>query len=61
MNNPYILLADCSVYLVTDGKVICPIPTTRDIPMVLLASYFVYNIEYPRGFGNFFVFWKFYF
>ena len=40
MNNPYILLADCAIYVVTDRKVVCPIPNTRDIPMVLFASYY---------------------
>uniref|UniRef100_A0A1X7UQ92 Uncharacterized protein n=1 Tax=Amphimedon queenslandica TaxID=400682 RepID=A0A1X7UQ92_AMPQE len=56
VNSPYILSVDCSIYLITDCKVICSILTTRDIPIVLLSSYFVYNIEYPRGFAIVFTF-----
>ena len=44
------------MYLVVDRKLICSVPTTRDMPMALMSAFFVYDVHYPKGFGNVFQF-----
>lgn len=42
-------------FLVTDKRIVTEIDF-QDIPLILLAAYFGYNICYPKGCVNFFVF-----
>ena len=62
MLEPYILvigedLQNIEAYLIVDKQVIDQIPFI-DIPFVLMASYFTYNICYPKGCNNFYSFLK---
>ena len=42
-------------YLVIDGQEVTEIDI-HDVPLALLSSFFVFNICYPRGCGNFYTF-----
>ena len=35
--------------LVVDKTIVCEIPTFGNIPFMLMASFFVFNICYPKG------------
>ena len=48
------------VFLVVDCQVIGEVEL-KNLTLVLLAAYFVYNICYAKGCNNFFLFWKCYF
>ena len=61
MSTPYLLLIGDlketieQVFLVTDCSIITEVKQD-DSPLVLLSSYFVYNICYPKGCNNLFSF-----
>lgn len=48
-------------FLVTDKMIIFEVKKLELIPVVLLAAYFGYNIEYPVGCRNFYSFLEVYF
>ncbi len=50
---PYIVLKGTEAYLVTDGQVICEVDVNQ-IPLVLMAAFYVFNICYPVGCKNFY-------
>lgn len=41
-------------FLIIDGRLIGEITDIEEIPLVLLASYYVFNICYPKGLGAFY-------
>ena len=43
-------------YLVVQKQVLCKIPKTKDVVLVLLASFYVLNLHYTSGFSNLFMF-----
>lgn len=45
-----------SVYLIADRACICEISCINNASFALLSAYFVYYIQYPRGFNNVFAF-----
>lgn len=55
---PYIAVIgkeSLEAYLVVDGTVVDEIPIDN-LPFVLMAAFFVYNICYPKGCNNFYSF-----
>lgn len=42
-------------YLVVDNHIVDEVPIT-DLPLALMAAYFVFNICYPKGCNNFYSF-----
>ena len=42
-------------FLACEKKIICEIPT-KEIPISLLAPYYIFNMCYPKGCNNFFSF-----
>ncbi len=54
---PYFLVVrdDQMVFLVTDNKILDHIEP-RDLPFCLMAAYYVFNIEYPKGCHSFYSF-----
>ena len=54
ISTPYILISEDTevAFLIVDKTVVCEIPILMDIPFVLMASYFVFNICYPKGCNN---------
>ena len=46
-------------FLVVDKNIVNQVNSFGDIPFVLLAVYFIFNIKYPVGCINFFSFLKF--
>ena len=46
---------DLVAYLVVDKQVIDEVPIDN-LPIVLMAAFFVYNICYPKGCSNFYSF-----
>ena len=42
-------------FLVCEKKVICEIPS-KEIPVYLLAPYYIFNMCYPKGCNNFYTF-----
>lgn len=43
-------------FLVTDGHIVFEIEKVKNIPLILLAAYFAFNIRYPDGCKNFYAF-----
>ena len=41
--------------LVTDNRIVCEVPPSN-IPLYLLACFYVFNICYPHGCSNFYSF-----
>ena len=48
-------------FLVTDKMIIFEVKKVELIPLILLAAYFGYNIEYPAGCRNFYLFLEVFF
>ena len=46
------------VFLVIDQQIHCEVTNQGDCVLALLSSYHVFNICYPKGCNNFFVFLK---
>lgn len=42
-------------FLISENKTVCEI-TVSDIPIFLLATYYVFNMCYPKGCNNFYTF-----
>ena len=42
-------------FLVCEKTIICEI-TTQELPIYLLASYYIFNMCYPKGCNNFYAF-----
>ena len=57
---PYVLLSEddgqLQTFLVVDKTIVCEMEVTSDIPFILLAVFFVFNICYPKGCSNIFSF-----
>ena len=57
---PYILLSEddeqFQTFLVVDKTIVCEVEVLHDIPFVLMAAFFVFNICYPKGCNNLFSF-----
>ena len=58
---PYILVIGepdsyTQCFLVTDGQIVFEIEKVQNIPLILLAAYFAFNIQYPDGCKNFYAF-----
>lgn len=56
---PYIIVIGSvhhytQAFLIIDNRVIGEVEDIETIPIVLLASYYVFNICYPKGFGAFY-------
>ena len=49
------IIQDDEAYLVVDKRIIDQVEI-GDIPFVLMAAFFVYNICYPKGCSNFYSF-----
>ena len=43
-------------FLVIEKSIICKITNCKWIPLLLLASYYIFNIHYPTGLVNFYTF-----
>lgn len=43
-------------YLVTEKVVMSKVPSLADVPLILFATYFVFNMEYCNGCSNFYSF-----
>lgn len=43
-------------YLVIEKQVLCKIPEMKEVVLILLASFYVFNFHYTNGFSNLFVF-----
>ena len=56
MLEPYILAFEKRTFLVCDKKVICELKRTPEIPLTLLAAFFIFNVCYPKGSTNFYAF-----
>ena len=44
-------------FLVIEKKIICKIPHT-DLPLALLAAFYVFNMHYPEGCNNIYSFFE---
>lgn len=56
---PYILVSEdeqFQTFLVVDKTIICEVEVLNDIPFVLMSAFFVFNICYPKGCNNLFLF-----
>ena len=42
-------------YLVVQKQVLCKIPEMKDVVLILLASFYVFNMHYTSGFSNLFM------
>ena len=52
---PYVLISgEDQGFLVVDKVIISDVKSLYDIPFVLMAAYFVFNICYPKGCSNLF-------
>ena len=56
---PYIIIIGSpdrytQAFLIIDGKLIGEVRDIEIVPLVLLASYYVFNICYPKGLGAFY-------
>ena len=57
--SPYILMsgtwpAPNQAFLVVDKHIVCEVPDLLDIPFILMAASFVFNIHYTQGCNNFY-------
>ena len=43
------------MYLVIQKQVLCKIPEIKDVVLILLASFYVFNMHYTSGFSNLFM------
>ena len=43
-------------FLVVDKTIVCEMEVPNDIPFILMAAFFVFNICYPKGCSNLFSF-----
>ena len=57
--HPYLLVSPEAILLVVDGrKINGHAGSADDYPLLLVASYFIYNIEYVKGCNNFYTFFE---
>ena len=42
-------------YLVVQKQVVCKIPRIKEAILILLASFYIFNMNYTRGFSNLFM------
>lgn len=43
-------------HLVIQKQVLCKIPEMKEVVLILLASFYVFNMHYTTGFSNLFMF-----
>ena len=48
-------------FLVVEKEVLCKIPNLSNVALALLATFYVFNMEYTRGTSNVFIFFEHYF
>ena len=62
INHPYIAIVQMdfsiNMFLVIEREVVCQTKSVFNSIQVLLASYFVFNIVYPKLLGGLFLFFK---
>ena len=46
--SPTILLQDTAAVLVVERQILCSVPV-KEAPLALLAAYYTFNMEYPKG------------
>ena len=56
---PYVIVVGSQdnhsqAFLIIDGRLIGEIKDIESVPLVLLASFYVFNICYPKGLGAFY-------
>ena len=47
--------------MIVEKQVLCKIPNITQAPLILLATFYVFNMEYTRGTSNVFIFLEYYF
>ena len=54
--SPSVILSGNQMFLVAEKKIICNVDKIVEAPIVLLASYYVYNMSYPVGLQTFYTY-----
>ena len=45
---PTVLIRDSAAVLVVERQILCSLPV-KEVPLGLLAAFYVFNMEYPKG------------
>ena len=55
---PYVILDEETdqAFLIVDKSLVCEVQNICNIPFVLMAAFFVFNVCYPKGYSNLFSF-----
>ena len=57
---PYVLLSEnhneFQAFLIVDKTIVCEMQVFNEIPFILMSSFFVFNICYPKGCTNLYSF-----